>query len=89
VIRGRSYEEAIMLCRFLPYKACEPIAGVLLSAAANAKNNEGAAREKLYVKECYADGGPIMKRMRPRAQGRAYKILKRTFHLTIKVEERQ
>ena len=58
-------------------------------AAANAKHNQGALKTKLYVKECFADGGPSLSRARPRAQGRAYKILKPTFHLTIKVEEKE
>ncbi|KXZ47306.1 hypothetical protein GPECTOR_36g31 [Gonium pectorale] len=89
VIRGRSYEEALVLCEYMPYRACEKIIKCLMSAAANAKHNQGALKTKLYVKECFADEGPRLKRARPRAQGRAYLILKPTFHMTIKVEERQ
>ncbi|GFR47398.1 hypothetical protein Agub_g9115 [Astrephomene gubernaculifera] len=89
VIRGRSYEEALVLCEYMPYRACEKIIKCLMSAAANAKHNQGALKTKLYVSECFADEGPRLKRARPRAQGRAYMILKPTFHMTIKVEERQ
>mmetsp|Transcript_35983 Transcript_35983/g.80088 ORF Transcript_35983/g.80088 Transcript_35983/m.80088 type:complete len:167 (-) Transcript_35983:226-726(-) len=89
VIRGRPYEDALVLCEYMPYKACETIIKVLMSAAANAKHNQGALKTKLYVSECFADQGPTLKRARPRAQGRAGKILKPTFHLTVKVEERQ
>jgi large subunit ribosomal protein L22 len=88
VIRGRSYEEALAMAEYMPYKACETILKVLMSAGANAKNNQGAQKSKLVVAECYADGGPQLKRARPRAQGRSGKILKPTFHLTIRVEER-
>jgi ribosomal protein L22 len=113
VIRGRPYEEALMLAEYMPYRACETILKVLMSvssgaggcskrlhgdwggglerggsccwhgsmradgpngsqlqAAANAKNNQGALKTKLVVSECYADGGPILKRFRPRAKGR-------------------
>ncbi|GIL77699.1 hypothetical protein Vretimale_6762 [Volvox reticuliferus] len=89
VIRGRSYEEALVLCEYMPYRACEKIIKCLMSAAANAKHNKGALKTKLYVSECFADEGPRLKRARPRAQGRANLILKPTFHMTIKVEERQ
>ncbi|KAJ9505772.1 hypothetical protein QJQ45_021495 [Haematococcus lacustris] len=87
-MRGRSYEEALMLMEYMPYRACERILKALMSAAANAKHNNGALKTKLYVSECFADGGPYLERMRPRAQGRAYKIMKPTFHLTVKLEER-
>lgn len=87
-IRGRSYEEALMILEYMPYKACEPVIKTLLSAAANAKNNLGMKKKDLYVSECFADEGPIMKRFRPRAQGRANMILKPTVHITIKVAEK-
>ncbi|KAG2497106.1 hypothetical protein HYH03_004697 [Edaphochlamys debaryana] len=89
VIRGRSYEEALVLCEYMPYRACEKIIKCLMSAAANAKHNKGALKTKLYVSECFADEGPRLKRARPRAQGRPGLILKPTFHMLIKVEERQ
>ncbi|PNG98973.1 50S ribosomal protein L22, chloroplastic, partial [Tetrabaena socialis] len=70
VIRGRSYEEALVLCEYMPYRACEKIIKCLMSAAANAKHNKGALKTKLYVSECFADAGPNLKRMQPRAKGR-------------------
>jgi large subunit ribosomal protein L22 len=84
-ISGKSYEEALLVLEFLPYAACEPIIKVLRSAAANAKNNLGFDESKLFIKEAYTDQGPTMKRFRPRAQGRAYRILKPTSHITIVV----
>ena len=84
-IKGKSYEEALLMLEFLPYSACEPIIKVLRSAAANAKNNLGFDEYKLVVKEAYANQWPVMKRFRPRAQGRAYRILKPTSHITIVV----
>lgn len=86
-IRGRSYEEALMILEYMPYRACEPVIKTLLSAAANAKNNLGMKKKDLYVSECFADEGPVLKRFRPRAQGRANRILKPTVHITIKVAE--
>lgn len=89
VIRGRSYEEALVLLEYMPYRACEKIIKCLMSAAANAKHNKGALKTKLVVAECFADEGPRLKRARPRAQGRSYMILKPTFHMTIKVQEKE
>ena len=77
-IRGLSYEEALMTLEFLPYNAGEPIWQVLYSAAANAKHNYGFDKKKLVITEIFANEGPKLKRIRPRAQGRAYKILKPT-----------
>ena len=82
-IQGKSYRDALLILEFLPYSSCEPIIKVLRSAAANAKNNFGFDETKLVVKEAFADQGPVMKRFRPRAQGRAYRILKATSHITI------
>lgn len=86
-IRGRSYEEAIMILEYMPYKACEPVLKTLLSAAANAKQNLGMRKAKLVVSECFADKGPVLKRAQPRAQGRANQILKPMVHITVKVKE--
>jgi len=84
-IQGKTYAEALLLLEFMPYASCEPIIKVLRSAAANAKNNFGYDETKLLVKSAFADQGPVMKRFRPRAQGRAYRILKATSHITIVV----
>lgn len=78
-----------MILEYMPYKACEMIIKALLSAAANAKHNLGLKKKDLYVSECYANEGPVLKRFRPRAQGRAAKILKPTVHITIKVAEKE
>jgi large subunit ribosomal protein L22 len=82
-IQGKTYPEALLLLEFMPYASCEPIIKVLRSAAANAKNNFGFDETKLLVKSAFVDQGPVMKRFRPRAQGRAYRILKATSHITI------
>lgn len=82
-IRGRSYQEALMILEFLPYDASGPIWQVVHSAAANAKHNYGFDKKKLIIDEAFADEGPKLKRIRPRAQGRAYKILKPTSHITV------
>lgn len=82
-IRGRSYQEALMILEFLPYNASGPIWQVIHSAAANAKNNYGLDKKNLVIDEIFADEGPKLKRIRPRAQGRAYKILKPTCHITV------
>ena len=84
-IRGRTYREALIILEFMPYKACEPILKVLRSAVANAENNEGFEPETLVISQAYADGGPSLRRYRPRAQGRAYQIRKPTCHITIMV----
>lgn len=84
-IRGRTYQEALIILEFMPYRSCEPVLKVLRSAAANAENNEGMDRSKLVVSQAYADQGPALKRFRPRAQGRAYQIRKPTCHITVAV----
>jgi large subunit ribosomal protein L22 len=86
-IRGRSYQEALMILEFLPYDAGGPIWQVVHSAAANAKHNYGLDKKKLIIDEIFADEGPKLKRIRPRAQGRAYKILKPTCHITVIMKE--
>jgi large subunit ribosomal protein L22 len=89
VIRGKSYEECLIMLEFMPYRSCEPILNALFSCASNAKNNMGMNKAKLYVSECYADGGATMKRFRPRAQGRPFSIRKRTASITLKMAERE
>lgn len=84
-IRGRSYREALIILEFMPYRACEPIVKVLRSAVANAEHNQGLDPSDLVVSKAFADGGPTLKRYRPRAQGRAYQIRKRTCHITVAV----
>ena len=85
-IKGKTYSEALLILEFMPYASCAPIIKVLRSATANARNNFGLDERKLVVKSAFADQGPTMKRFRPRAQGRAYRILKETSHITIVME---
>jgi large subunit ribosomal protein L22 len=89
VIRGKSYEECLIMLEFMPYRACEPVLNALFSAASNAKNNLGMNKAKLYVSEVYADGTGTMKRFHPRAQGRPFPIRKRTCNITLKMKERE
>lgn len=84
-IRGRTYREALIVLEFMPYKSCEPILKVLRSAVANAEHNNGLDPASLIVSQAFADGGPSLRRFRPRAQGRAYQIRKPTCHITVAV----
>jgi large subunit ribosomal protein L22 len=84
-IRGRSYRESLIMLEFMPYRACEPILKLLRSAVANAEHNNGMDPSELYISEAFSDQGPVLKRFRPRAQGRAYQIRKPTCHITIAV----
>lgn len=88
IIRGKGYKEAVAILENTPKSASEPIRKVLLSAGANAENNLGMSKDNLFVAECYADQGPTLKRVRPRAQGRAFRILKRTSHITVVLDAR-
>lgn len=88
LVRGKSVEEALDILRWAPQSASEPVAKVIASAAANAQNNSGLDPRTLVVATVYADEGPTAKRIRPRAQGRAYRIRKRTSHITVIVESR-
>ena len=83
IIRGKCYREAVAILENTPKSASEPVKKVLMSAAANAENNLGYSKDNLFVAACYADQGPTLKRVMPRAQGRAFRILKRTSHITI------
>jgi large subunit ribosomal protein L22 len=88
LVRGKSVTEALDILRWAPQAASEPVAKVIASAAANAQNNNGLDPSTLVVATVYADGGPTAKRIRPRAQGRAFRIRKRTSHITVIVESR-
>ncbi len=88
LVRGKSVAEALDILRWAPQAASEPVAKVIASAAANAQNNNGLDPATLVVATVYADGGPTAKRIRPRAQGRAFRIRRRTSHITVIVESR-
>jgi large subunit ribosomal protein L22 len=85
LIRGLPAAEAQAVLRFAPQSASEPVGKVLDSAIANAENNHDLDPRSLVVSEAYVDEGPTLKRFRPRAQGRAYRIRKRTSHITVVV----
>ena len=88
LVRGKSVTEALDILRWAPQAASEPVAKVIASAAANAQNNDGLDPATLVVATIHADEGPTAKRIRPRAQGRAFRIRKRTSHITVIVESR-
>ncbi len=83
IIRGKSYREALAILENTPKAASEPIRKVLMSAGANAENNLGMSKDNLFVAACFADQGPTLKRVQPVSKGRAYRILKRTSHITV------
>jgi large subunit ribosomal protein L22 len=85
-IRGRSYEQALMILEFMPYRACYPILQLVSSAAANASHNLNLTRSNLIISEAKVDEGAVLKRFQPRAQGRGYPIHKPTCHITIVVK---
>lgn len=87
-IRGKDVQTALGILAYNPRYASSLIEKLLKSAIANAENNKGMNPENLYVAECFANKGPTMKRIRPRAQGRAYRIEKRMSHITIVLDER-
>ncbi len=89
LIKGRSASEALAVLQFAPQAASGPVSKVLASAMANAENNLSLDPDTLWVHRAYVDEGPTLKRFRPRAQGRAYRIRKRTSHITVEVESRQ
>jgi large subunit ribosomal protein L22 len=87
-IRGKAVEEALQLLTFSPKKGAEVIKKVLDSAIANAEHNEGADVDELRVSTIFVDEGMSLKRIRPRAKGRADRIVKRTCHITVKVADK-
>ena len=88
-IRGKDVNTALAILTYNPRYASSIIKKLLESAIANAENNNGMNRDNLFIAECYADKGPTMKRVRPRAQGRAYRIEKRMSNITVVLDERQ
>ncbi|XP_061337396.1 large ribosomal subunit protein uL22c-like [Gastrolobium bilobum] len=85
-IRGRKYDETLMILELMPYRACEAILPIVFSAGANASNNLGLSKASLIISKAVVDEGRTMKRMRPCARGRAHQILKRSCHITIAVK---
>ena len=89
VIRGKDVQTALGILTYNPRYASSVIKKLLESAVANAENNNGLSRENLYVAECFANKAPTMKRIHPRAQGRAFRINKRTSHISLVLKERE
>lgn len=89
IIKGKPAAEAMAILKHTPKAASELIEKLLASAIANAENNFNMDTSKLYVSEAYANQGPTLKRIRPRAQGRAFRINKRTSHITVVVAEKE
>jgi len=85
-IRGKKVNDALTILKFMPYFAAKVVEKNLVSAVANASEKFGAVSDNLIVSDAFADEGPTYKRAKPRAQGRIYKILKRTAHLTVAVK---
>ena len=88
LIRGKNVNEAFAILQYTPKEAAVVINKVLKSAVANAENNHDLNVENLYVAETFVGAGPTLKRFRPHAQGRAFRINKRTSHITVVVKER-
>lgn len=84
-IRGRTYQDALIILEFMPHAATDPIKKVLESAAANAEHNFNLERRDLVVSTAFADGGPVLKRFRAGDRGRARPVRKRTSHITVAV----
>nr|YP_010286834.1 ribosomal protein L22 [Hydrocharis dubia]UKT60894.1 ribosomal protein L22 [Hydrocharis dubia] len=86
-IRGRPYEETLMILQFMPYRASYPILKLVYSAAANARHNMGLNEADSFISKAEVNGGPIVKRLRPQARGRSYAIKRPTCHITIVLKE--
>ena len=88
LLRGKNYKDAVAILKTTAKAAAEPVLKCMNSAAANAEVNLGMNKDTLYVAECFADQGPTLKRMQPVSRGRGYRILKRTSHITVILDER-
>lgn len=89
LIRNKPVDVAMAILKHTPKAASESLEKLLKSAIANAENNHNMDTSKLYVSQCFVSPGPILKRIRPRAQGRAFQILKRTSHVTMVLKEQE
>jgi len=87
LVRGKNVESALNTLRFMPKKGARILRKIIESALANASQNEAIDVDTLYIKTIYIDGGPMLKRIMPRAQGRASRILKRSSHITVVLDE--
>lgn len=88
LLRGCSFEDSLMILSFMPYRSCIPVFKVLRSAASNAQQRFGVPKSSLFVSEIRVNAGPVLKRFRPRAQGRGFRIRKPTCHISIILESK-
>ena len=88
LIRNKPAAVALAIVKHTPKAACEPLEKLLKSAMANAENNHNMDKSRLYVSECFVSPGPIMKRIRPKDHGKAFRVLKRSSHVTLALKER-
>ena len=89
LIRNQPCDKAMAILQYTPKAACEPVMKVLKSAMANAENNNNMDVNRLVVSYCNATAGPTLKRIQARAQGRAFRINKKTSHITLKLQEKE
>lgn len=89
LIRNKPVDVALAITQHTPKAACEPLNKLIKSAVANAENNFNMDKNSLYVAECFVCPGPILKSVRPRAQGRAFRIEKRTSHITVVLKDKE
>lgn len=89
MIRNKPTDMALAILKHTPKAACEPLEKLLKSAMANAEQNHSMDKNNLYVAQCFVCPGPTLKRMRPRAQGRSFRVLKRTSHITLVLREKE
>lgn len=89
LIRGKNVDEAAAILKFTPNRATEPVSKALHSAVANAEHNANLNKDNLIVAKVFVDEGPTLKRFKPRAMGRADRMLKRSSHITVVVSERE
>ena len=89
LIRNKPVNVAMAILKHTPKAACEPLEKLMKSAIANAEHNFNMDKDNLYVAECFVSAGPTLKRIRPRAQGRAFRVMKRTSHITLVLKEKE
>lgn len=89
LLRNKPVNMAEAILKHTPKAACEPLEKLLKSAVANAEHNYNMDKDSLYIAECFVTPGPVLKRVRPRAQGRAFRIAKRTSHITMVLKEKE
>ena len=89
LIRNKPVNVAMAILKHTPKAACEPLEKLLKSAIANAEHNFNMDKDNLYVAECFVSAGPTLKRIRPRAKGSAFRVMKRTSHITLVLKEKE